>query len=44
MVAIRNLYWTERNRAFIVGGLILATTAEGRRRGAGGVSAPEVLT
>jgi len=26
MVAIRNLYWTERIVAFIVGGLILAST------------------
>jgi hypothetical protein len=36
MVAIRNLYWTEARAAFIVGGLILASTlCGGRRRGAG---------
>jgi hypothetical protein len=44
MVAIRNLYWTERIRAFIVGGLILADTLCGVVGAVpGGVSAPQVL-
>jgi hypothetical protein len=45
MVAIRNLYWTQRIGAFIVGGLILAgARCVGSSARRPGLSGPQVLS